>query len=394
MVYPVLSDRALGSKIWDIDGNEYIDLVCGYGVTLLGHQPDFVVDAIKAQIDKTLAIGPQTVLAGEVARMVADMTGMERVAFCNTGSEAVLAAVRMARTVTGKSKIAKFDGHYHGIFDEMQVRGSGTGSRLHTLPSAPGIPAEAIQNTIILKYGDPGAFDVLREMADELALVLVEPVRSRNPDFQPKEYLQELRAITEQLGIPLLFDEMVTGFRSHPGGAQAIFGVRADIATYGKVAGGGLPIGIVTGSALFMDTLDGGMWQFGDNSVPTSDMTWFAGTFVRHPLALAATKATLEHLKKEGPSLQENLNARSAALARDLNEYLRRVHAPIKVEQFASVLRVTFTEHQEYADLLFFHLRNRGILTYEGRPIFLTTAHTDEDLAESPRARSLRVCPS
>ncbi len=215
--------------------------------------------------------------------------------------------------------------------------------------------------------------------------MLVEPVRSRNPDFQPSEYLQELRAMTEELGIPLLFDEMVTGFRCHPGGAQAIFGVRADIATYGKVAGGGLPIGIVTGSALFMDTLDGGMWQFGDNSVPTSDMTWFAGTFVRHPLALAATKATLEHLKKEGPSLQESLNARSAALARDLNEYLRRVHAPIKVEQFASVLRVTFTEHQEYADLLFFHLRNRGILTYEGRPIFLTTAHTDEDLQKVRR---------
>jgi len=382
MVYPVLSDQAKGCKIWDVDGNEYVDLVCGYGVTMLGHQPQFVVDAVKAQVDRTLAIGPQSVLAGEVAELVSEMTGMERVAFCNTGSEAVLAAIRMARTVTGKSKIAKFDGHYHGIFDEVQVRGSGPGSRKTTVPSAPGIPAEAIQNTIILEYGDDDAFNVLRENVDDVALVLVEPVRSRNPDYQPKEYLQQLRKVTEELGIPLLFDEMVTGFRSHPGGAQAIFGVRADIATYGKVAGGGLPIGIVTGSALYMDTLDGGMWEFGDDSVPTSDMTWFAGTFVRHPMALAATKATLEHLKKEGPGLQERLNARSAKLTAELNAFMRRVKTPIKVEQFASVLRVTFTEHQEYADLLFFELRNRGILTYEGRPIFLTTEHTDEDLAK------------
>jgi amino acid adenylation domain-containing protein len=382
MVYPFLSDRAQGCRIWDVDGNEYIDLVGGYGVTFLGHQPDFIVDAIRSQLDKTLAIGPQSVLAADVARLVSDLTGMERVAFCNTGSEAVLAAVRAARTVTGKSKIVKFDGHYHGIFDEMQVRGSGAGSRMTTLPSAPGIPQEAVQNTIILKYGDPEAFDVLRENVDDLALVLVEPVRSRNPDYQPREYLLELRRVTEELGIPLLFDEMVTGFRSHPGGAQALFGIRADLATYGKVAGGGLPIGIVTGSALFMDTLDGGMWQYGDDSVPTSDMTWFAGTFVRHPLALAAAKATLEHLKHEGPSLQERLNARGARLAGELNAFLKRVKAPIKVEQFASVLRVTFTEHQEYSDLLFFELRNRGVLTYEGRPIFLTTAHSDEDLAK------------
>ncbi len=381
MVYPVLSDRAKGSRIWDIDGNEYIDLVGGYGVTMFGHQPDFVVDAIRAQLDRTLAIGPQTILAGEVAQLVSDLTGMERVAFCNTGSEAVLAAIRMARTVTGKSKIAKFDGHYHGIFDEVQVRGSGQGSRKVAVPSAPGIPPEAVQNTLIMEYGDAEAFDVLRENVDDIALVLVEPVRSRNPDFQPRDYLQQLRKVTEELGIPLLFDEMITGFRSHPGGAQAIFGVRADIVTYGKVAGGGLPIGIVTGSALYMDTLDGGGWRFGDDSVPTSDMTWFAGTFVRHPMALAATKATLEYLKREGPGLQENLNARSTKLANDLNAFLQRVRAPMKVEHFSSVLRVTFTEHQEYADLLFYELRNQGVLTYEGRPIFLTTAHSDEDLA-------------
>ncbi|WP_068114954.1 hybrid non-ribosomal peptide synthetase/type I polyketide synthase [Tropicimonas marinistellae] len=380
MVYPILSDRAQGSRVWDVDGNEYVDLVSGYGVTFLGHGHPLVIEAVKRQIDRTLAIGPQTVLAGETAELVSQLTGMERVAFCNTGSEAVLAAVRIARTVTGRSKIVKFDGHYHGIFDEMQVRGSGQSGQLRTLPAAPGIPREAIQNTIVVKYGDPSALDVIRDNADEIACVLVEPVRSRNPDFQPREYLQELRRVTEESDVPLVFDEIVTGFRSHPGGAQALFDVRADMATYGKVAGGGLPIGIVTGKAQFMDALDGGMWEFGDESVPEADMTWFAGTFVRHPMALAATKATLTHLIAEGPALQEQLNSRSAAFADRLNALFTRLSAPLHMEQFASVLRLTFTEHQEYADLLFFHLRNRGIMTYEGRPIFLTTAHTDADL--------------
>ncbi len=381
MVYPILSDKAKGSRVWDIDGNEYIDLVGGYGVTFLGHQPDFVVDAIREQSEKSLAIGPQTVLAGEVAEMISDMTGMERVAFCNTGSEAVLAAVRMARTVTGNSKVVKFDGHYHGIFDEMQVRGSGQGSRLKTFPSAPGIPQEAVENTIILDYGNPDAFDVIRENAEDIALVLVEPVRSRNPDFQPIEYVQELRRLTEELGIPLLFDEIVTGFRCHPKGAQHVFGIRADIATYGKVIGGGLPIGVVAGSSLYMDTLDGGFWEFGDDSVPTSDMTWFAGTFVRHPMALATTRAVLNHLKDEGPALQDGMTARAKVLVDELNDFFTSVNVPLKMEQFSSVLRLTFTEFNEHSDLLFFHLRNRGIMTYEGRPIFLSAAHTAEDLA-------------
>ncbi|MEM9317999.1 MAG: amino acid adenylation domain-containing protein [Pseudomonadota bacterium] len=382
MVYPILSDEAKGAYVWDTDGNKCIDLVGGYGVTFLGHQPDFVVDAIREQSEKSLAIGPQTVLAGEVAQMVTEMTGMERAAFCNTGSEAVLAAVRMARTVTGKSKVAKFDGHYHGIFDEMQVRGSGQGSRLTTFPSAPGIPEEAIQNTIILDYGDPDAFNVIRENADDLALVLVEPVRSRNPDFQPIEYVQALRKLTEELGIPLLFDEIVTGFRCHPKGAQHVFGIRADMATYGKVIGGGLPIGVVTGSALYMDTLDGGHWEFGDDSTPTSDMTWFAGTFVRHPMALATTKAVLEHLQSEGPALQDGMTARAKVLVDELNAFFAQVSAPLKMEQFSSVLRLTQTEFSEYSDLLFFHLRNRGIMTYEGRPIFISAAHTADDLAQ------------
>jgi hypothetical protein len=163
---------------------------------------------------------------------------MERAAFCNTGSEAVLAAIRVARTVTGKAKLATFAGHYHGIFDEVLVKGTGTGAERHPVPIAPGIPANKVQDVVVLEYGNMDSLEVIRKYADDLALVMVEPVRSRNLDLQPREFLHALRKLTLELGIPLLFDEMVTGFRSHPGGAQALFGVQADLATYGKVIAG------------------------------------------------------------------------------------------------------------------------------------------------------------
>ena len=134
--------------------------------------------------------------------------------------------------------------------------------------------------------------------------MLVEPVQSRRPELQPKEFLREVRELTSDSGTALIFDEMITGFRSHPGGAQALFGVKADLATYGKVVGGGLPIGIVAGQGRFMDALDGGKWSYGDDSFPEIGVTFFAGTFVRHPLALAAARAVLRHLKQSGPDLQ------------------------------------------------------------------------------------------
>ncbi|MCU0248181.1 MAG: aminotransferase class III-fold pyridoxal phosphate-dependent enzyme, partial [Bryobacter sp.] len=381
MVYPLVSERAKGSKIWDIDGNEYIDLVGGYGVNFFGHSPAFIIDAVKEQLDKTLAIGPQTPLAGEVAKLVCELTGMERAAFCNTGSEAVLAAIRMARTVTGKTKLATFAGHYHGIFDEVLVKGAGTGAERRPVPIAPGIPPNKVEDIIVMEYDNPKALDVIRQHADEIALVLVEPVRSRNLDRQPKEFLQALRKVTEELGIPLLFDEIVTGFRSHPGGAQAVFEVRADLATYGKVIGGEFPIGVVAGKKEFLDALDGGMWSYGDASSPEADMTWFAGTFVRHPLALAVARAALTRLKEEGPALQERLNRTTTEFVKDLNEHFRATRAPVHIEHFASAFIITFTSYQEYSPLLFYDLHTRGVYTYEGRPAFLTTAHSEADLA-------------
>ncbi|HYC51574.1 MAG TPA: amino acid adenylation domain-containing protein [Gemmatimonadaceae bacterium] len=380
MVYPVVSDRAEGSRIWDVDGNEYIDLVNGYGVTFYGHSPAFILDAVREQLGKSIAIGPQTSLAGEVAQLLCELTGNERAAFCNTGSEAVLAAIRMARTVTGRTKLVVFAGHYHGIFDEVLVKAMGSGAVRGAVPTAPGVPPNKLDDVIVLEYGNMASIETIRKRAGEIALVMMEPVRSRNLDLQPVDFVRALRRVTEEVRVPLLFDEMITGFRSHPGGAQHLFGVRADLATYGKVIGGEFPIGVVAGKREYLDALDGGMWQFGDGSTPEADMTWFAGTFVRHPLALAAARAVLRRLKADGPAPQEDLNRRTTDFVRDLNAYFQATNAPLKVEHFSSVFFVSFTSYQEYSPLLFHELHTRGIYTYEGRPAFFTLAHSDADI--------------
>ncbi|CAN5828602.1 hypothetical protein BH23ACT10_BH23ACT10_17670 [soil metagenome] len=381
LVYPVLASRSAGSRLWDVDDNEFLDLVMGFGVNLFGHSPTFVIDAVTRQLDEGIEIGPQTPLAAEVADLMSELTGHERIAFCNTGSEAVLAAMRLARTVTGRTKIATFSGDYHGLFDEVLVRGVGSGGARQSMPISPGIPRHMTQDMIVLDYGSEAALDEIRTHAHELAAVLVEPVQSRHPDLQPAAFLRELRSLTADAGVPLIFDEMITGFRAHPGGAQALFGVEADLATYGKVVGGGFPIGVVAGRGTYMDALDGGWWQYGDDSVPEADVTWFAGTFVRHPVALAASRATLQHLIEQGPQLQAGLNARTTAFVDDLNAFLVERGAPMHVEHFSSVFLTTFSSARHLSSLFYFHLRDHGIHVSDGRASFLSTAHSDDDLA-------------
>ena len=198
--------------------------------------------------------------------------------------------------------------------------------------------------------------------------------------------MQELRGITEESDTALIFDEVITGFRIHPGGAQAWFGIRADLATYGKVVGGGMPIGILAGKATLMDALDGGMWSYGDNSFPEVGVTFFAGTFVRHPLALATASSVLNHLKEAGPELQQRLNDKANRFARDLNEHFESIRAPIHVQNCGSIFHLEFLEEHRYSSLLFFYLRGKGVHVWEGRPFFISTAHTDEDLALIARA--------
>jgi glutamate-1-semialdehyde aminotransferase len=177
-----------------------------------------------------------------------------------------------------------------------------------------------------------------------------------------------------------IWDEIVTGFRAAPGGAQEYFGIRADLATYGKVMGGGMPIGVIAGKSEYMDALDGGPWQFGDESVPEVGVTYFAGTFVRHPLALAAARAMLLHLKEQGPALQRGLAERTAKLAQELNGFFKSCGAPLEIRHFTSVWKTFFTGDHANGDLLFYMLRDRGIHIYDGFPCFMTAAHTDADM--------------
>jgi glutamate-1-semialdehyde aminotransferase len=378
ITYQIVVGRSKGSRLWDIDGNEYVDVLNGFGMNLFGWQPDFINDAVRAQLDLGYEIGPQHPLAAEVTSLVCELTGFDRAGLCNTGSESVMAAMRIARTVTGRSTVVVFTGSYHGTFDEVLVR---AGRNAKGMSAAPGVLQGMFGDIRVLDYGTPEALEFIRANADDLAAVLVEPVQSRRPDFQPREFLREVRAITEKSDTCLIFDEVITGFRCDLGGTQALFGVRADLACYGKVIGGGFPVGVIAGKRAYMDALDGGAWQYGDDSMPTVGVTYFAGTFVRHPLALSAAKAALEHLKKDNNKLQTQLNLHTAAMADELTAFCREVGAPVEIRYFSSLWRVTWLEDHPLQDLLFAMMRSRGVHILDNFPCFMTTAHSQQDIA-------------
>ncbi|MGG1390222.1 aminotransferase class III-fold pyridoxal phosphate-dependent enzyme, partial [Brevibacillus brevis] len=378
MIVQVIAERAQGSKIWDVDGREYLDISMGFGVHLLGHAPSFITEAVREEALRGMPLGPMNPLAGEVAQLISEFTGMERIAFFNSGTEAVMVALRLARAVTGRSKIALFEGSFHGTFDGVLARRHSAGG-VQAVPVAPGITDHLVGDVVVLKYNDPESLEIIKRHAHELAGVLVEPVQSRRPDLQPREFLQELRQVTKERDIALIFDEIITGFRIHPGGAQAWFGVQADIATYGKIMGGGLPVGVVAGKSKYMNSIDGGDWQYGDDSYPQSDRTrtLVGGTFCHHPLAMAAIRAMLDHLRAEGAVVQERINVRTTRLVTTLNEYFEQTEVPIKMVHFGSLFRFVLSGDLE---LLFYHLLDNGIYVWEGRNCFLSSAHTDGDV--------------
>jgi glutamate-1-semialdehyde aminotransferase len=272
-----------------------------------------------------------------------------------------------------------FNGDYHGIVDEVIVRG---GRNHKSFPAAAGIMPDAVKNMVLLDYGSDEALEYIRDNADDIAGVLVETVQSRHPALVPVEFLHKLRELTKAQEIALIFDEVITGFRIAPGGFQEFVGIQADVCAYGKVIGGGISLGIIAGCNKYMDTLDGGTWQFGDDSKPEVGVTYFAGTFVRHPLALAAAKAVLLHLKQQGPQLQRGVNEKAAQFAADLNLHFKRVNAPIEIEQFCSMMYFKFTEDLPWGELMFCDMRRQGIHAWYGRPMFVSCAHTDDDLAK------------
>jgi iturin family lipopeptide synthetase A len=366
LAYPIVGARSKGSRIWDVDGNEYIDFTMGFGVHLFGHAAPFVVEAVQDELRRGAQIGPQSDHADEAAELIRELTGVERLAFCSTGTEAVMAAVRLARAKVGRPRIAAFAGSYHGSYDGV----------LPVIPLTHGVPAAVDADMLLLEYGNPRSLELIEANASALSAVLVEPVQSRRPELQPREFLHALRELTCRHGIALIFDEVLVGFRIGPSGAQAYFDVQADLVTYGKIVGGGLPIGVVAGRAEYLDGVDGGAWTFGDASVPETEPVWLAGTFNKNPLTMAASVAVLRRLRSEGPSLQERLNERTSRVVRQLREEFVRTRAPIEPVHFGSLLRL----HMPHAlDLFYPHLIEQGIYVWEGRSMFLSTEHSEQD---------------
>ncbi|MBW4564796.1 MAG: aspartate aminotransferase family protein [Mojavia pulchra JT2-VF2] len=386
MYYPIVANRSCGSKIWDVDGNEYVDVMMGLGINLFGHNPSFIKDALITQLDKGIQIGPQSELVGEVAELVSQLTGMERVCFSNTGTEAVMSAIRIARAVTGRNKIVIFSGSYHGHFDGTLIKANKAENNYSALPLAPGVIPNFVNDVLVLDYGNPESLEIIKTHQQELAAVLVVPVQTSRPALQPKEFLHQLRELTQAFNIALIFDEMVTGFRILPGGAQAYFGVKADIATYGKIVGGGIPIGVIAGKSKYMDAIDGGMWNYGDDSYPQTQKTFFAGTFCKHPLAMTAAKAVLKYLQSEGPSLHQKLNERTTQFVIALNNYFAAEGLPLQMANFGSLFGSASLELSEgnsaasvAMGLLKYHLLDKGVHLL-GVSGYLSTAHTDEDI--------------
>lgn len=371
--FTLVCDRAKGPYVYDIDGNEYIDLTMGFGSILLGHGERFIEEAIEDQLRESWSVGPISPLAGQLAQKICRATNNERAAFFNSGTEAVMVAMRLAKAATSKKYIVFFKGAYHGTYDSLlSMR---TNAEHIAQQTVPGITQNTLDESYLLDYGTQSSLDFIRKHKDDIAGVLVEPVQSRRPDFVPIEYLKDLRELTEANDIALIFDEIITGFRMDVGGCQSLFGVQADIVTYGKVIGGGLPIGVVAGRRRYLDYTDGGTWQYQDDSMPQSDKTFVAGTFCHHPLAMRSALTILEYLEANQETLYTKLNVKTYSFVDRMNKWFEENELKIKMVSYGSLFRFVTPGRTK---LIYQELLERGVYIWEGRNCFLSPAHSEE----------------
>jgi glutamate-1-semialdehyde aminotransferase len=326
-------------------------------------------------------------LAGPLAQEIVQATGVERVAFFNSGTEAVMVALRLAKAITQKKYIVFFKGSYHGTFDSLLSLKNDPHSGV-AKEMVPGVTQGILNESYLLEYGSEESLEFIRKNSDHIAAVLTEPVQSRNPGLQPRAYLHELRKITEEKNIALVFDEVITGFRIGLGGSQEYFGVKADIVTYGKVIGGGLPLGLVAGKARFLDATDGGFWQYGDDSVPVVKATFVAGTFCHHPLAMASSLKVLEILRNSKGQILNDLNQTTAAICDRFQKFFDQNKYPISVHHFGSLFRFTTPGK---SSLLYYQLLLNGVYVWEGRNCFLSPSHTP-DVLERLEEQLIQSC--
>ena len=378
--YPRFLDRGLGSHVWDVDGKEYIDLIGSWGPLILGHCNEAVERAVSEAIRKGLSFGASTAVEVEMAQLVCEMTGTQMVRMVNSGTEAVMSALRLARGATGRSKIIKFAGCYHGHTDAMLVK-AGSGALTGGTPDSAGVPAEIAGDTLTANYNDLSSVEaLLKANPGQVAAVIVEPVAANMGVVPPQPgFLQGLRKLCDESGALLIFDEVITGFRLAPGGAQEYFGVRADLVTYGKIIGGGMPVGAYGGSRKLME------------QVAPLGPVYQAGTLSGNPVAMAAGIAQLRILKSN-PEIYQNLERRGAMLEKGLREALTGI--PAQVNRVGSLLTVFFTENPvnsydaarssnlEQFRCWYLGLLEQGIYAAPSQfeAMFLCNAHTDEEI--------------
>lgn len=327
---PLFIKKAKGSKIIDVDGNSYIDLVLSYGPMILGHRHKKVEKAVKKALKNGYSFGASTKGEIKLAKIVCDaFPGMDKVRFVNSGTEAVLSGIRLARAYTGKDKIIKFAGCYHGHQDALLVA-AGSGLATLSLPGSKGVPEGAVKNTLIANYNDLESVKAHFEAHDDIAGVILEPVAGNMGVVTPQnDFLKELKAYVNSKGALLIIDEVMTGFRSKFGGAQEVLGVEADITCLGKVIGGGFPVGAYGARNEIMEMVAplGGMYQ--------------AGTLSGNPIAMAAGISTLTELKKQNP--YEKFNEIAQIIEVFLLESAKKYGVEITVNRFGSMINPFFT---------------------------------------------------
>ncbi|MBJ9975371.1 aminotransferase class III-fold pyridoxal phosphate-dependent enzyme [Pseudomonas sp. S75] len=374
MLYPLVCTEFRDARVRDLDGNEYVDMTMGFGTHLFGHSPAFINQALHDQLEQTYGLGTRNATALEVAQLICEITGMERVAFVNSGTEAIMNAVRAARAATQRNHVVLFSSSYHGHWDAVLASAGPSGI---SAPVSVGIPEGMVADVSVFEFASQAALDFIARQGERIAAVLIEPVPTRDPGLADPHYLRALREACTASGALLVFDEIVTGFRAHPAGVQGLYGIEADIVTYGKTIGGGLPLGVVAGRANTLDAIDGGLWRYGDASFPAVEPTFFGGTFFQHPLAMATARASLQQVRLLGTAFTERLTERMQAFAGRLNRLFADYGVAIEARSFASFMRLV---HRENMDLLYYNLLLRNVYIWEWRCWFISAAHEDRDL--------------
>ncbi|MBW1769570.1 MAG: glutamate-1-semialdehyde 2,1-aminomutase [Deltaproteobacteria bacterium] len=379
---PVFIQRGEGSRLFDADGNAYIDYVGSWGPMILGHTHPDVIEAIRGVLGRGTSFGAPTDLEIELAEMVIEaVPSIEMVRMVNSGTEATMSAIRLARGVTGRDLLIKFDGCYHGHADTLLVE-AGSGVATLGIPGSPGVPEAFVQNTLSLPYNDVERLaDVISEKGDSIAAIIVEPVAG-NMGLVPPEprFLETLRTLTQDQGIILIFDEVMTGFRVAYGGAQALYEVIPDLTCMGKIIGGGLPVGAYGGKKDIM------------KKVAPEGPVYQAGTLSGNPVAMVAGIATLKCLRQSG--FYETLSAKSGMLEAGLKEAAAKAEIPMVSNRVGSMMGLFFTEERVFdfagaqkSDLEMFAKYFRGMLKrgiylapsqYEA--LFVSSAHNEGDI--------------